>query len=51
MAITKIWAIKKNVSATLNYVANKDKTETGDDELSKALTYLNHDTSTEKSVL
>lgn len=48
MAITKIWAIKKNVSATLNYVANKDKTETNDDELSKALTYLNHDTSTEE---
>lgn len=48
MAITKIWAIKKNVSNTLNYVANKEKTECDDDELAKALTYLNHDTSTEE---
>jgi len=48
MAITKIWAIKKNVSTTLNYVANKEKTECEDDELKKALAYLNHDTRTEE---
>lgn len=51
MAITKIWAIRKNVSSTLNYVANKEKTQSNDDELSRALTYLNHDTSTEEKCL